>query len=171
MKCMGVAALVLSGAAVAMADSPSSVRLYTLDTGVERRAAVVERSVAVPAATVGRELSEQAVRPWMIEVRIGNTTTFLDPQADYAGDHTQHLDEGHWILRAQRTAQEVRSEARVIYGSDFARPQAAVDQIRPSMILLKPNLKAPRDGEMPVVPIQPESSPRKGAAGPVASAE
>jgi hypothetical protein len=172
LKWICAATLGVSGAATAMAEpvadevSPSGVRIYRIDEGVDRRAAIVVRPITHPAATVSRELSEQPVRPHMIEVRVGQTTTFLDPTANYRGSRPGSLDEGHWILRSQKKAAEVQG-TRVVYGRDHAKPTVKADPIRPSMILLRPGLKAPQHGDMPVVPTKPE--PAKATKGPMAA--
>jgi hypothetical protein len=174
LKWMCAAALGLTGAATAMAEpmadsvSPSGVRTYRIDEGVDRRAAIVVRPITNSAATVSRGLSEQPVRPFMIEVRVGNTTTFIDPDVDYRGTGPGKLDEGHWIIRAQRKAAEVRG-THVVYGRDHAKAEVRGEEIRPSMILLRPSLKAKQPGAMPTVPTKPQES--KTPKGSVASAE
>lgn len=99
---------------------------------------LIERSVAVPAATVDRALSQQPVQPWMYEVRVGRQVTKLDSLADYNSDGPGRLDEQHWILRSQREflARNTYSGAYVISGS---RQQPMVRRFEPLMTIERPD--------------------------------
>jgi hypothetical protein len=140
----------------------SRVERVPLDRPAE--AEVVIRPLAdapAPAALVDRALAEQPVHPYLIEVRLVNTTVYLDPQADYQHKRVGSLDENHFILRAQRLYQSLGGEpARVIYGSRARRPLAGGPG-GPAVVLLKPGILGPQqqipgEDRTPSVPQAPD---------------
>ncbi|MCE9591114.1 MAG: hypothetical protein K8S99_11380 [Planctomycetes bacterium] len=138
------------------------VTAHRLPQGQGPRVYVVTRDIVEPAAIVTRELSEQPVRPDLIEVRMVNTTVLLDPDADYYHQGVNPVDQNFSLLKAQRLARSLRGYARgvtVIYGGPV-RETIDVNSIKPRMIMMKPTPgNGPQQpGDMPIVPQPPEKS-------------
>lgn len=155
-----IASLATLGSVAPLMADVEVITAHRLSRGDHARVYVVTRPIVVPAATVSRELSEQPVRPHLVEVQLVNTTIFLDPDADYVNTGVNRIDENHSLIKAQRLARSLRAYAnsvRVIHGMD-AHEVINPHAIRPSMIMMKPRLgPAPaQPGDMPAVPQPPE---------------
>jgi len=151
-------------APVALAAEPN-VRVYTVEPRQHQSVQIVTRRVVEPAATVSRALSEQPVRPHMVELRIADRTTFFDPQAEHLQPRRFRIDENHTIIRAQRLANSLNARpVTVIYGSDAAAERNLEPQ--PHIILLKPDYlrPAPRPRSLPPVVPQQVKEPLRQVA-------
>ena len=129
-----------------------------------RTARVVTRHVVDSAAVVSRELSDQPVHPHLIEVRVVNTTVWLDPDKDYIRQGFYKIDENHHIPAAQRLARSMRApRARTYWGSEpgaFGPSRT----IRPYMILMKPQFKHAAPPFPPKIKVDRKGSPKLAAA-------
>lgn len=126
-------------------------------------AAVVVRPVAAPAATVDRALAEQPVRPYLIEVRLVNTTVYLDPAVDYGRKRVGSLDEDHFILKAQRVHASLQPQGpRVMYPPTPVEERAGETQ--PAFILHRPAPAPPRPQAVPGRPAPPRAAPMEKIA-------
>ena len=117
------------------------------------RGLLIQRRVVAPEAVVGRQLAEQPVHPYLIEVFVkgrtpsfgsrGGATIWLDSDVNYYLEPGSplHLDQNHMIQRAQRLARSLRARgAYTVWGSAReTRPTLRVFQ--PHMILMKPQFK------------------------------
>lgn len=168
-------ALAAGLASVAMAEVPtcqargSWVQMHRVDPSNNSAYVVESAPVVAPAATVGRALSEQPVHPWMYKVRVGSTTTLLDPLANYSDDGPGRLDENHWIPRSQREfiSRHGDQGAYVIMGRPDGR---ASRQFEPLMTILKPDaLRKPGNNAPGVIPNAAPMPARK--PGSMASAQ
>ena len=127
------------------------------------RVYIVSRQVVEPAATVSRSLSEQPVRPFLVEVKIVNTTTFIDPMSDLQYQGVGKIDDDHSLLKAQRLARARMSAGVVTYRSLATQPTVAGVMPTPAMILMKPAMPGiDPQSPMPIVPEKPE--PKKEEA-------
>ena len=158
----------ITGASYGVVGS-SGVETHRVDVGQEKRVYVVTRPIVDPSVTVDRGLSEQPVRPWLIEVKLVNTKVYLDPEADYIRQGDGQIDENHSLVAAQRLGRSLRAQSvQTIYGRAARRPAVV---IRPAMMLLRPPGLAPRgvpqdEKGMPIIP-----EPNKKPARQMASAE
>ena len=103
---------------------------------------VVRRGVADPAAVVSREVAEQPVHEHLVEVRMINTTVWLDPQKQYIrrGSHYK-IDHNHSIPAAARLARSLLAgQAHTVWGSGHLS-EPAPQVFQPQMILLKPQFE------------------------------
>jgi len=155
-----IASLAVMGVASPLMAGVRVITGHDLRQGEQSRVTVVTRPVAVPAATVSRELSQQPVHPHLIEVRYVNTTLYLDPNADYIHQGVNRIDDNHSLVKAQRLGRSLRAKGvTVIYGS----PQrAALDpmNIEPRAVIMRP-MRGPvpqHPGDMPIVPQPPEKA-------------
>ncbi len=130
---------------------------------------IVVRQVTVPSATVSPALADQPVHPHLIEVKVNNTTVYLDPDEDYEHQHPVGvLDRNHFIPKAQRLAKRLgvagasnvatNGAARIIYGQPEAQEQKLDDQ--PVMIIPKPAGVPAREPSqtIPSVPAPPPAA-------------
>lgn len=145
-SCVTAAPLMAGSGPVAYRASDQNPRVY-----------VVTRPIVEPAATVSRALSEQPVRPFMIEVKIVNTTTFLDPLTDLQYQGVGKIDDDHSLLKAQRLGRAMMSSGVMTYRGRAVEPALAGGAPTPSMILMKPGmLKSDPNNPMPIVPEKPD---------------
>lgn len=162
----GVAAMSMAG------DRPGSFIKYTaIDSSAANPTTIVNRTIVAPAATVDRELAEQPVHPYLIEVQQpGGARVTLDPAKNYNGTPIHKLDENHWILKAQRLHASSSTPSVVTIGPSERPQAAALGKIEPRAILMKPGAlpKQDNDGNIPAVPEQPE---KEKSTKKVASAE
>ncbi len=141
----------------------AQVTRYTVNGGNARTSPVtlVQRQVAEPAAVVSRELSQQPVHPHLIELKVAQTTTYIDPAKDYQFQNGNPIDQNHSILRAQRLHAALNAPGVVI----VRNPRAAevedqmirADEIQPRAILQLP----PRPGQQPQKQDQPTPKPQR----------
>lgn len=144
---------------VADALSTKGVRHVTVLPHVREHTHIVTRDVTYPAATVDRAMSDQPVRPHMIELKVAQTTTWIDPDVSYTLPTHHHLDQGHSIVRAQRLFKsrnrDLTQRAHVIYGGP-EKMAARTDDVKPAFILMRPDYLERKDKEqnrgMPEVP-------------------
>lgn len=165
----GAAAMTMAG------DRPGSFIKYTpVDSSAANPTTIVNRTVVAPAATVSRELAEQPVHPYLLEVQQpGGARVTLDPAKDYNGSPIHKLDENHWILKAQRLHTSLSTPTVMTIGPSERPQTAALGKIEPRAILLKPGVpgngpQQDNDGKIPAVPEQPE---KEKSTKKVASAE
>ncbi len=170
-----IAGLSLPLASAAFADQPAY--LVTADSVVARpavthhavngrnatsTAVIVQRRVAQPAAVVSRSLAEQPVHPYLIEVRLANTTTvYLDPDRDYQYQNGNPIDTNHTLLQAQRLGRELNNPGVTIVrnerAADETQSMVRADEIQPRAILQAP--PRPRKDHQPQN--APESQPKR----------
>ncbi|MCX5662201.1 MAG: hypothetical protein NTW19_21190 [Planctomycetota bacterium] len=146
------------------------VRVTRVDPSNNSAYTVERAPAAYPAATVDRALSQQPVHPWMYQVRVGSTSTWLDPLANYNDDGPGSLDENHFIPRSQREYISRNFDTRpyVITGH---RNAPMVTHYEPLMTILKPDALTPlpKPNAPGVIPNAPATPTRK--PGSVASAQ
>ena len=107
-----------AAAAVALANNgPATVTRHDIRTNTgQSHVHVVTRPVVEPAATVSRELAEQPVHPYLIEVQMGTTRIMLDPEKNYHNKPGPgYLDQNHSILKAQSRAIGLKTDRVIIY--------------------------------------------------------
>jgi hypothetical protein len=93
----------------------------------------------------------------MIEVKIVNTTTYIDPRCDLQYQGEGVIDENHSLLQAQRLGRALQAAGVTTYRGRAVAEELAAAPIRPSMILMKPNiLKMDPNNPMPIVPEKPQ---------------
>lgn len=154
----------------------SNVRSYHVAPGMPQSVRVVTRVVVAPEATVSRELAEQPVRPYLIEMRVNGTTVYLDPNEDYEHQGPGVLDEAHSIPRGQQLGRALRAQGvQVSYGAQHPRSaQNQAQAIKPLVIIEKPrSMKAPAPGSTPgpaknIIPAVP--APAEKPTGQIAQA-
>lgn len=127
---------------------------------------VVLRQVAHGAVTMDRALAESPTRPYLIEVRINQTTVYLDPNKDYLRQGPHLIDSDQYIPRAQRLWHTlVRSRAQLILPGDRQEVETRSTKLPvPRAIFLKPQADpkvVPAPGEPAA---QPKASEKLAAA-------
>jgi hypothetical protein len=143
---LGVAVVLPVLAFAGAAEARPGTRSYTVTHSRPGRAAVrgtqvITRRVVEPAATVGRQLSEQPVHPHLIEVRVVNATVWLDPDKDYIRQGHYKIDENHHIPAAQRLARSLMALPARTYWGSMDSQSALVNGVKPHMILMKPQFR------------------------------
>ncbi len=155
----------------------AQVRVWRVDAHRPGEAYLVERPVVDPALTVGRALAQQPIWPWLVEVHLGTTVVYLDPDQAYEYEHpyggTASLDENNLLVRALALWRNVNgNRAQIIYGAP-PRPHGSTAELpRPRFILEKPTLQeqpGPAD-QIPNLPQSPADMPRQVAQGPTGPA-
>ncbi|MEE9212589.1 MAG: hypothetical protein V3U29_08045 [Phycisphaeraceae bacterium] len=113
---------------------------------------LVQRSVTESAAVVSRALSEQPVHKHLVEVRVVNTTIYLDPDVNYIRQGQYRIDDDHFILKALRLHASLTAKpARVIrhpQAGDMTEPVS----IEPRLIIYKGDLPERRVKPAPARP-------------------
>ncbi len=130
---------------------------------------LIHRATIVTAATVSRDVSETPALPHLARVQYGGTTILVDPEVNYLKKRPGGLDEGHSIVRAQRTFKAVQAlPARTIRRPEALRSDsgASAELPTPRAILLKPNvldrtpIEVPGLDNMPQIPKPRDESKR-----------
>jgi hypothetical protein len=102
---------------------------------------VVQRQVAAPAAVVSRDLEEQPVYTHLVELKVNNVTTYIDPKVDYVNrTGPGGLDRNHSIVRAQLVAPQESAKATHVVRGTGHDPRAAARVPQPVMIITKPKV-------------------------------
>jgi len=119
---------------------------------------VVLRQTACGAVTISRRLAETPTRPYLVEVRVGQTTVYLDPCKDYIRQGTNLIDANQYIPRALSLWRSlVTSRAQIVMPGDRPAAEARCGKVPvPRAIFLKP--EAPRKAEP--APGEPKSRPQ-----------
>ena len=137
----------------------SRVEALPVDSRVQPGAyQVIDRPVANRAATVSRALAEQPVYPYLVELKQGLITVYLDPAHDYRGQGPGRLDENNSILKALRMPRHYQraTDAYIVTCGPIKRqPQATA--IVPRAIIPMPSSDDPFPQPrnlMPAVPRQ-----------------
>lgn len=120
--------------------------------------------VLVPEATVDPAVSETPALPHLVKMKVGQTTTYIDPHVDYLSARPGRLDEGHSIIRAQRMHLALQGGRGYTVRSPHAMvSDETAEPIRPSAVIMKPNLlNKPRKDEfdgMPMIPAPQKDAP------------
>lgn len=113
---------------------------------------VVLRQVASGAVTIDRALAETPTRPYLIEVRVNQTTVYLDPCKDYLRQGPNLIDSDQYIPRAQRLWHSlVSSRAQLVLPRDRQVAETRSGQLpQPRAIFMKPQAQpkaVPAPGE------------------------
>jgi hypothetical protein len=152
--------MILSAALVAAAvadpgaqPAPAGVMVVPVASHTDTR--LVYRTVVEPAAVVDRALAQQPVMTHLVEVRIVNTTTFLDPAEDYSVKHFAGRGvsrTGHTTLARIQQQHAGRTAAPAQVVRPAPTPQAPAQPIRPTMIFMRrPHLHEPEPAPQPPI--------------------
>ena len=149
----------------------ATVRAHRVYSPVKRRVWVSSRLAARPASIVSKPMNLDTHHDDLIEVRVVNTSIYIDPNADQMHQGENRIDENHHIPAAQRLYRSLNAKpARIITRNDHRR-QAPQPRTRPSMILMRPSsmpemhmdtprLRVPRKLKKKTIPSVP-SPPKK----------
>ena len=144
-------AVVMPLSEVSAANRPSAHAVTHSRPIRTHTARVIEQHVLDPAAAVSRELSDQPVHPYLIEVRVVNTTVWLDSEKDYIRQGFYKIDENHHIPAAHRLARSRRApRARTSWGS-YTGGSDSQRTIRPYMIFMESQFKNTPRPAMPLL--------------------
>ncbi len=118
---------------------------------------------------VGVIIHDDAVRPDLVQLQMGNQPIYIDPYQKY-GRSTGGIDEGHSILRAQRVHLAQHDEHAYVIRRGETEYVSGRTMITPRAILLRPDLMERRDMQKDR-PVAPAPKAPKAKRGPVASAK
>lgn len=166
------------GAYIVTRQSPVREEMDTHRISPQRSAVIVRRPVAYPEVVVPRALSEQPGRPWLIEIRVGGSTTvYIDPEANYTHQNPDPLDANQLIPRAQQVYRShLGNRAYIVRGlkqkPETQEAEQATKEPTEVYILQKPItppvLKDPKPDPAAPAPMPSVPAPSQGKAPPVA---
>ena len=116
--------------------------------------------------SVGLKMQHDMPAPEVIQLQMGGQPIFVDPDRNYART-TGGIDDGHSILRAQRTYKALTAQDTAYVIRRDLKPAEVIKSIMPRAILLRPDYMQRRAPQEPVNPVPAPLTP-KVEKGPVA---
>lgn len=125
---------------------------------------VLDRPVVEPAATVSRALAEQPVFPYLVPVKMGLITVYLDPAHDYQHTAVGGLDENNSLVRALQMPRPYQraTDAYVVRRPHLPRvPERTA--IAPEAVIPVPSSDSPLPRPKNLMPAAPRPQVPSGA--------
>ncbi|MBI1338388.1 MAG: hypothetical protein GC164_15710 [Phycisphaera sp.] len=119
---------------------------------------VINRNIVDRSSVVSRSLSEQPVRPHLIEVRVVNQTIYLDPKSEDFQEMLRRLPANHSIRQAFAVwSAQVNNGARIVTNNPNETGDMAMGVTNPQPLMI---LEKPGNGTQPIpmVPRAPKEN-------------
>ncbi len=159
-----------AGGALAMAREHSPSYLAIEGAKLDRsKVHLVDRRLVESAAVVAHDLSEQPVRPHLMELRVIGQPVYIDADSPDTREMMNELPAGHRYLKALAAwhSRQPYTKARVVTKAP-KHQQHVAGPIEPRLIIQKPNLQPDSQIPIPNVPAAPQT-PEKEKSNKVAS--